>query len=100
MDDLLRQAQQMQEKMAEMQRQLSGKTVEGSSGGGMVKAVCTGRQELVSVQIDKAVVDGDDLEMLQDLIVAAVNDAIRLSRAMAEKELAALTGGFSIPGLS
>ena len=99
MGDLLRQAQLMQSKMAEMQESLGKKTVEGSSGGGMVRVVCTGKQEILSITMDKDVVDPADVEMLQDLVTAAVNNALRLSRELAERELSALTGGMKIPGL-
>lgn len=99
MATLLRQAQQMQSKMAEMQAGLADKTVEGSSGGGMVRVVVNGRQELLSLSIDKAVVDPEDIDMLQDMVTAAVNDGLRLSREIAAKELSSLTGGLPIPGL-
>lgn len=99
MGDLLRQAQLMQSKMAEMQESLGKKTVEGSSGGGMVRVVCTGKQEILSINIDKNVIDSGDAEMLQDLVTVAVNNALRLSRELAEQELSALTGGMKIPGL-
>ena len=97
--DIMRQAQQMQAKMAQIQEELALKLVEGSSGGGMVKVVCTGKQEIRSITIDKAVVSPDDVDMLQDLVMAAVNDALRLSREMLEQEMKALTGGISIPGM-
>lgn len=99
MGDLLRQAQMMQSKMAEIQDGLGKKTVEGSSGGGMVRVVCTGKQEILSIAIEKNVVDPEDVGMLQDLITAAVNNALRLSREMAERELSSLAGGLKIPGL-
>lgn len=99
MGELLRQAQMMQSKMAEMQEELGRKTVEGSSGGGMVRAVATGKQDIVSISIDKAVVDPEDLDMLQDLVTAAVNDALRQSRSLAQEQMSSLTGGFKIPGL-
>jgi hypothetical protein len=98
MDEMLRQAQLMQSKMAEMQEELARKSVEGSSGGGMVRAVATGKLDLLSISIDKAVVDPDDVEMLQDLITAAVNDALRQARQLAEQEMAGLAGGLKIPG--
>ncbi len=99
MNELLRQAQIMQSKMAKMQEELGQQTVEGSSGGGMVRVVCTGRQEIRSVSLDKAVVDPEDLDMLQDLVTAAVNDALRLSRDLAEREMGAITGGLKLPGM-
>ena len=97
--DLLRQAQTMQSKMAEIQEQLGRKTVEGSSGGGMVRAVCTGKQEILSITMEKDVVDPEDVGMLQDLVTAAVNNALRLSRELAERDLSSLAGGMKIPGL-
>ncbi len=97
--DLLRQAQAMQSKMAEIQEQLGKKTVEGSSGGGMVRAICTGKQEILSITIEKDVVDPEDVGMLQDLVTAAVNNALRLSRELAERDLSSLAGGMKIPGL-
>lgn len=97
MSGLVKQAQELQAKMAKMQEELSGKTVEGSSGGGMVRVVCSGKQEIHSIKIDKAVVDPEDVDMLQDMVLAAVNDAIRLSRELAEREMSALTGGMRLP---
>lgn len=99
MGDLLRQAQLMQSKMVTMQEELSQKTVEGSSGGGMVRVICTGKQEVHSIFIDKAVADPEDIGMLQDLVAAAVNDALRAAKKMAEKEMAAITGGIDLPGM-
>ena len=97
--DIMRQSQEMQTKMAKIQEELAKKTVEGSSGGGMVKVVCTGKQQILSITIDKNVVNPDDIDMLQDLVLAAVNDALQLSHQMLEQEMKALTGGISIPGL-
>ena len=99
MANLQRMAQQMQQEMLRIQTELETLTVDGSAGGGVVKAVVTGKQELVSVTIDPAAVDPSDVEMLQDLIVAAVNDALRASRQVADEKLAAVTGGLKIPGL-
>lgn len=99
MKDLLKQAQSMQGRMAEIQQELASKQVEGSSGGGMVRAVATGRQEIVSISIEKSVIDPDDVEMLQDLITAAVNDALRRSHKLAQKDLSSLVGGMNIDGL-
>ena len=98
-NDLMRQAQAMQNKMAKLQEELAAKTVEGSSGGGMVRATASGRQEILSITIDRNVVNPDDVDMLQDLILTAVNDSLRLSRELMEQEMAALTGGLKIPGL-
>ena len=99
MANLQRMAQQMQQEMQRIEGELRDTQVDGSAGGGVVKAVVTGKQELVSVAIDPSVVDPADVEMLQDLIVAAVNDALRASREMAEGKMAAVTGGLRIPGL-
>jgi hypothetical protein len=95
----MQQVKELQEKMARMQEELSFKTVEGSAGGGMITAVMNGRQELVSLKIDPQVVDPSDLEMLEDLVVAAVNDAIRKSQQMAASEVGKIAGGLNIPGL-
>lgn len=100
LEDIMRQAQIMQQKMTEMQEALGKKTVEASSGGGMVRVVCTGTQEVRSVTIDRAVVNPEDVEMLQDLVAAAVNTALALSKEMAAADMAHLTGGLSIPGLT
>jgi DNA-binding YbaB/EbfC family protein len=99
MGNLARMAQQMQAEMLRVQTELETLRLEGSSGGGAVKAVITGKQELVSVTIDPAVVDPDDVEMLQDLVLAAVNDALESSRRTAEQKMAAVTGGLRLPGL-
>jgi DNA-binding YbaB/EbfC family protein len=97
--NLQRMAQQMQQEMLRIQNELEATTVDGSAGGGVVKATVTGKQEVVSVTIDPSAVDPSDVEMLQDLIVAAVNDALRASRELAEQKMAAVTGGLRIPGL-
>jgi len=99
MANLQRMAQQMQQEMLRVQTELESVEVDGSAGGGVVKAVVTGKQELVSVTIDPDAVDPSDVEMLQDLIVAAVNDALRASREVAEQKMAAVTGGLQIPGM-
>ena len=99
MANLQRMAQQMQQEMLRIQTELETLTVDGSAGGGVVKAVVTGKQELVSVTIDPAAVDPSDVDMLQDLIVAAVNDALRSSRSVAEEKMAAVTGGLRLPGM-
>jgi DNA-binding YbaB/EbfC family protein len=96
---MMKQAQQLQAKMAKLQEEMSEKTVETSSGGGMVKVVANGRQQLVSIQIEQEVVDPDDVEMLQDLILAAVNDALAKAQDMVSGEMSKLTGGLNIPGL-
>src|SRR3990170_5052313 len=94
--NLMRQAQKMQEKMAEVQKELGTRAVEASSGGGMVTATVNGNQELVGLKIDPSVVDPKDIEMLQDLVVAAVGGALRESKAVVQEEMAKLTSG---PGL-
>ena len=99
MANLQRMAQQMQQQMARVQSELEASTIDGSAGGGVVKATVTGKQELVSVVIDPAAVDPSDVEMLQDLVVAAVNDALRGSRELAETKMAAVTGGLRLPGM-
>ena len=99
MANLQRMAQQMQQEMLRIQGELETLTVDGSAGGGVVKAVVTGKQELVSVTIDPAAVDPEDVDMLQDLIVAAINDALGNSRKVAEEKMAAVTGGLRIPGM-
>lgn len=96
---MMKQAQQLQAKMAKLQEELAEKTVETSSGGGMVKVVANGRQQLVSIQIEQEVVDPDDVEMLQDLILAATNDALAKAQDMVSGEMSKLTGGMNIPGL-
>ncbi len=99
MANLQRMAQQMQQEMQRIQQELETTTVDGSAGGGVVKATVTGKQEVVSITIDPAAVDPSDVEMLQDLIVAAVNDALRASREIAEQKMAAVTGGLKLPGM-
>jgi len=98
--NIIKQAQQMQAKMARLQEELAKRTVEASAGGGMVTAVVSGRNELVSLRIEKDVVNPDDVEMLQDLIVAAVNEGVRKAQEMATAEMSKLTGGLNIPGLT
>jgi len=99
MGKMMKQAQQLQSKMLKLQEEMADKTVETSSGGGMIKVVVNGRQQVLSIQIEKEVVDPDDVEMLQDLILAAVNDALIKSQEMATQEMSKLTGGLNIPGL-
>jgi nucleoid-associated protein EbfC len=97
--DLRRMAERMQQEMARIQEELEATTVDGSAGGGVVTATVTGKQELVSIRIDPSAVDPADVEMLQDLVVAAVNDALRASHDLAQEKMGALTGGLRIPGL-
>ena len=98
MANLQRMAQQMQQEMARIQAELEVTEVDGSAGGGVVRATVTGKQEVVSVVIDPSAVDPADVDMLQDLVVAAVNDALRASRELAESKMAAVTGGLKLPG--
>ena len=95
----MQQVKMLQEKMAKIQEELSLKTVESSSGGGMVMAVVNGRQELVQLKIDPQVIDPEDVEMLQDLVLAAVNDGLRKSQELAAGEMTKVAGGLNIPGL-
>ncbi len=97
--NIMKQAQQMQQKMVRLQEELAGKTVEATSGGGMVTAVVNGKNELVSLKIEKEVINPEDADMLQDLIVAAVNEGIRKAHEMAAAEMSKITGGLNIPGL-
>ena len=98
--NIMKQAQQMQRRMAELQEELENKQVEASAGGGMVTAVVSGKQQLLDLKIEPAVVDPEDVEMLQDLITAAVNEATKQSQQMAQEEMAKVTGGLNIPGLT
>jgi DNA-binding YbaB/EbfC family protein len=97
MGNLLKQAQQFQAKLAKLQEELANKTVEASSGGGMVTVVANGRQEIVSIRIDPEVIDPEDKEMLQDLILAAVNDALARAKSMMNEEMGKLTHGLNLP---
>jgi DNA-binding YbaB/EbfC family protein len=90
---------ELQEKMQQIQQEMEAKTVEASSGGGMVTVVANGNQQILSVKINKEAVDPDDLEMLEDLVVAAVNSALEKAKALGEQSMAKLTGGIKIPGL-
>ncbi len=99
MGNLQRMAMQMQQDMARVQAELETMTVDGSAGGGAVRATVTGKQDLVGLVIDPSAVDPDDVEMLQDLVMAAVNDALRASRDLAEQKMGAVTAGLRIPGL-
>lgn len=99
MGKMMKQAQQLQAKMLKLQEEMASKTVETTSGGGMVKVVANGKQQLVSIQIEKEVIDPDDVEMLEDLVLAAVNDALIKSHEMVTQEMSKLTGGLNIPGL-
>jgi len=95
----MRLLQQMQERLMKAQEELGNETVEGTAGGGAIKILMTGHQKVQSVKIDPEVVDPEDVEMLQDLMVAAINEAVSKSHELASKRLGALTGGMKIPGL-
>ena len=99
MNDILRQAQVMQNKLAKLQNELNERTYEASSGGGMVKAVVSGKQELRGLTIDPKSLEGGDVEMLQDLIMAAVNEAGRIARETLDREMSAISGGIRLPGV-
>jgi hypothetical protein len=96
---MMKQAQQMQAKMAEVQEELKNETVDASAGGGMVKVTMTGDMQVKSVEIDPAAVDPDDVELLSDMVAAAVNEAVRAAQELAANKMAAVTGGMNIPGL-
>ena len=97
--NIMNQAKKIQAQLAQIQEEAANKTVEASSGGGMVAVTANGRQEILSIKIEPEVVNTDDVEMLQDLIQAAVNDALRKSQEMVSGEMAKVTGGLKIPGL-
>lgn len=98
--NIVKQAKKIQEKMAKLQEELALRTVEASAGGGMVTVVVNGRNELLSIRIERDVVNPEDLEMLQDLILAAVNEGMRKSQEMMATEMSKITGGLNIPGMA
>ena len=99
LNDLMKQAQLLQERLAKLQEEAAKKMVEATVGGGMVTVVANGKQEIVSIKIDPEVVNPQDVEMLQDLILAAVNEARRKAQELLAEEMKGLTGGIQIPGL-
>jgi DNA-binding YbaB/EbfC family protein len=99
MGNMMKEAQKLQARMLKMQEELAGKTVESAVGGGMIKVVANGRNQIVAIRIEKEVVNPEDVEMLQDLILAAVNDALNKSQEMVSTQMSQLTGGLNIPGL-
>ena len=99
MKDLMKQAQKMQQELLKKQEELANKVVEGTSGGGMVKVQMNGKNQVISLKIDPEVVDPDDVEMLEDLIIAAINEAQDELSKTSEDELSKFTGGMKIPGL-
>lgn len=99
MGNMMKQAQKIQARMLKLQEELAEKTVESTAGGGMVSVVTNGRQQIVSIRIEKEVVNPEEVDMLQDLLLAAVNDALKKSQEMVAAEMGKLTGGLNIPGL-
>jgi DNA-binding YbaB/EbfC family protein len=97
--DLMKQAQKMQAEMGKIQEESKKKTVEASAGGGMVVAVANGAMEILSLKIEKDVVNPDDIDMLQDLVVAAVNEVLRRAQQMVSEDMGKVTGGMNIPGM-
>ena len=100
LNSIMQQAKVMQEKMAKIQQDLAKKTITGSAGGGMVLITVNGQGEVLSVVLEKAIINAEEGQMLQDLIVAATNDALRKAKELSKQELAQLTGGLNLPGLS
>jgi nucleoid-associated protein EbfC len=98
--NIVKQAQELQERLAKVQEDAAARTVEGTAGGGMVKATVNGRLEVVRVHIEPAVLQGGDVQMLEDLIVAAINQGIRAAQQQMAEEMSKLTGGLKIPGLT
>lgn len=99
MKNMIKQAKKMQEQMAKMQEELQEREIEVSAGGGVINLVINGKQEIKSIKINPEVVDPDDIEMLEDLILAAVNEGVRKSQDMVSEEMSKITGGLNIPGL-
>lgn len=99
MGQMMKQAQQLQSKIFKIQEEMGEKTMEGSAGGGMVTVTANGKQEIVSVKIDPEVATPDDVEMLEDLVTAAANDALKKAQQMVSEAISKITGGMNIPGL-
>ncbi len=100
MGNMMKQAQRLQSQVLQLQEEMAEKKVEATAGGGMVKVVANGKQQILSISIEKEVVDPEDVEMLQDLIRAAVNEALTKSQEMFASEMRKLTGGINIPGIT
>ena len=98
--DIMKQMQKMQAKMEEIQKELENKRVEGTSGGGMVRVIANGKQEILEIKIDPEVVNKEDVEMLEDLVLAAVNQAKERAQEVQTEEMSKLTGGLKIPGMT
>ena len=96
---MMKQAQKMQAKIMKIQEEMGEQSVEASSGGGMVTVTANGKQEILSIRIEPEVVDPEDVEMLQDLVAAAVNEALKKAQEMVAEEMAKVTGGMQIPGM-
>ncbi len=99
MGKMMKQARKLQQQMGKLQEELGSKTVEASTGGGMVRVVATGKREIQSIEISPEVIDPDDVEMLQDLTLAAVNEALRKAEELASAEMNKIAGGLNLPGL-
>lgn len=99
MNNMMKQMQKMQKKMEELQAEIDAKELESTAGGGAIKVVVNGKRELLSIEIDPSVVDPEDVEMLQDLVLAAVNEGLRKAEEYSATEMKKLTGGMNIPGL-
>ena len=97
--NMMKEAQKLQEKMLAMQEEIAKRKVDATAGGGMVTVECNGKQELLSIKIDPEVINKDDAQMLEDLVLAACNEALRKSRELVQQELGKLTGGMKLPGL-
>ena len=97
--NMMKEAQRLQQQMMELQEEVGKKKVDATAGGGMVTVQANGKQELVSIKIDPEVINKDDAQMLEDLVLAACNEALRKSRELVQQELGKLTGGLKIPGL-
>lgn len=100
MNSIMQQAQQMQQKIADIQEQLKTKTATGTAGGGMVTVTANGKNEILSIEIEKEIISAEEKEMLQDLVTAATNDALRKVKEISKNEMSKLTGGMNIPGVS
>ena len=99
MQKLMKQAQKMQQDMTKVQEELHNTEVEGVSGGGMVKVIANGSSEILSISIDKEIIDPDDAEMLEDMVLAAVKDALAAAAALSAEKMGAVTGGMGLPGM-
>ena len=99
LSEIMRRAKEVQQKISKLQEEMANVTVEASAGGGMVKVIANGKGEVLAISIEKEVIDPNEQEMLQDLIVAAVNEAVRKAHGALAEEMAKITGGISLPGL-